>query len=178
MSWFLELTRVVAYGGIGILIGYIVGHEVALHDYAVKHSGEEPKPMPESRMHRRLAAGVKRLPSTETWQRAGVLLAMVALLLTGIAVLKQRANDAADLEQRCRDLRQVVATIEARAEPAAQAADLNDELWVGVRRVLLSLGGTTDSPLIHQIDHYLEKRADAKRAQQRNPISTDILEGC
>lgn len=174
MTGLLELTRIVGYGGIGILIGYLLGVRERDRHYLAHHP-EAARAM-KSKTHR---------PSGRTVQTLVVVFVMVALLLTGLTSIqsnRDRAEDArqdrAASDQRCDDLRKVVAALEARSKVNSDTTDLNDDLWRGIRHIFLDFPGGNESPLLTQIDEYLDQRREQKAELADNPITTDILTGC
>lgn len=174
----LELIRIVAYGGLGILVGYIVGCR-ASDDHELKASILNPSGDTVSE------SGRPRWLNQSALVTAAIVLCMVALLGTGVAILvnnrandRQDAEDAAQRARLCEAVSELTDTLNTRTKATREAARVNDELWRGIRHLVIKFSEKPNNPLLDRIDVYLNKRRDLVAEQKANPYNTVKLKDC
>lgn len=143
-----ELARVVAYGGIGMVFGFVVGF-LASDGHRLSTAlleGENPMPTPQARHARQ-----RRMQLLQT---TTVVVVMVAMLLTGVSWMQTaRANKEADLRE-CRRLSEVSVALQGRTAVYKEKAIPEQELWRELRREIIKLT-SRDNPAVAAIEEYL-----------------------
>lgn len=163
-----EFARILAFGGLGYLVGFLVGRR-AQDDHRLRASilGETETPM-------------KMPVRAGTLQRVTILMVMVALLASGVTSIAQARRNAEQDARQCEAVRELVDRITVRTDALGRADATGDDLWRGIRRVLVrQFDHGPQHPLVDKIDTYLIRRQNYKAQAQANPYtSSDLLEGC
>lgn len=164
-----ELVRIVAYGGGGILLGFVVGLWANdRHTLVTTVLGESERDMPTRRP----------FLSPARVQTLVVILVMIALLLTGLSWLRVEQENQEQDERDCRTLASLATTLRERTAVYREAAQPERDLWTDLRRTLIASGVRANSDLVRSIDVYLAQQASYIRHLKRNPYPRNVLEEC
>lgn len=158
-DWIDELVRIVAYGGLGWILGFIACLWVAdRHQVTAELLGEAAKDVPSKR----------RVMSTENVQTVIVIALMVMMLVTGLLWLRADAENAAQDKRECLRSAETARVLRMRTDNYLEAAVAERALWLDVRRVFVK-SGASDNPLLKSIDDYLQENRRAVIHLRANP---------
>lgn len=164
-----ELVRIIAYGGFGVFLGYVVGlwtndrHTLIT---TVLHEAERDMPT------RRPFLSPARIQSIIA------IFVMVALLLAGVSLLRSESEAARQNERDCRTIATISDTLRERTQVYREAARPERDLWRDLRRTLLAQGIPARSDLVRSIDVYLTQQESYIRHLKRNPYPKNVLQEC
>lgn len=120
---------------------------------------------------------IKRFDSAG-WRLLALVLACVALCLTGVQAVVAAKQSASQTERLCNVVGDLLTTLDTRSDAGAAAQDKVDDLWKDQRRVLIGLGASPDDPIIQNIDEYLAARAEQKHVIQTDEYPADLEGVC
>jgi uncharacterized protein YneF (UPF0154 family) len=164
-----SLVSAIAYGGIGLFIGFLVGVTVAdRHQIQVAILEGDPDQMPEPR-------GLLRGP--DRLQRLIVILVMVALLLAGLGWLQASKQEKKRQQDNCELLRDMTQVLRDRSLANEDQASYNRQVWTDLRRIIVKGGQSPKSPVIVSIDKYLASQREYARKVNATPYPQPP-EGC
>lgn len=165
-----ELARVVAYGGLGTIGGFLAGVWVNdRHRLVTTILDEAERDVPTSRS-RRL--------SGHTLQTFTVVIVMVAMLLTGLTWMQsERVNNMQD-ERDCQTLLDLSTILRDRTKVYREAAIPERRVWLDLRRNLLDLGAKQNDPIVLSINRYLTAQERYVEHLANNPYPTAARKDC
>jgi hypothetical protein len=165
-----ELARVVAYGGVGTIGGFIAGVWVNdRHRLVTTILDEAERDMP---------SGRSRRLSGNTLQTVTVVIVMVAMLLTGLTWMQtERVNNAQD-RRDCETLSQLSEILRDRTKVYREAALPERRVWLDLRRNLLDLGAKQNDPIVLSINRYLTAQERYVEHLANNPYPTGVRKDC
>ena len=170
MSEYLpELVRVVAYGGLGAFVGFLIGLWAGDRHRVIEEVLHEAE---------RDVATKRKLISADRLQTVIVIGFMVLMLLTGLVWLQ---SDQEDAEQDKRDCLRAAATTQAlreRTDNYIESATSEQKLWRDLRGQLIAMGGRPDSPLIDSIDRHLTDQRSYLDHLRDNPVPRGSAQDC
>lgn len=170
MSEYLpELVRVVAYGGIGAFVGFLVGlwagdrhrvieevlHEVE-RDEVTKH----------------------KLISGDRLQTVIVIGFMVLMLLTGLVWLQTDQENAEQDKRECLRTAETTEVLRERTDNYLESATSEQTLWRDLRSQLVGMGSPPNSPLIDSIDRHLKDQRTYLDHLRSNPVPRGTARDC
>lgn len=172
-----ELTRIVAYGGGGVLLGFIVGRR-ANDDHALKTSILYASEAPVSDANP--SKPKHRWANEDTLRYVLVIGLMVAMLGTGLTFLLNDRANRNQQQQLCTAVSSLTHTLNKRTDASREAAAINDDLWRGLRHLIVKLSppDKKKNPVLPLIDVYLNKRRELVAEQKANPFDTVNLKDC
>lgn len=158
-----ELARVVAYGGIGMVFGFVVGFMVS-DGHRISRTlleGDDPMPTPQARRARQ-----RRMQLLQT---TTVVVVMIAMLLTGLSWMQTARTNTEQDRRECRRLSEVSAALQGRTSVYKEKAIPEQELWRELRREIIKLTGDRTSPAVAAIEEYLKSQRLYVKHLAENP---------
>jgi len=147
-----ELARVVAYGGIGMVFGFVVGFLVNDGHRLSRTLLEGDDPMPTSQARRTRERRIQLLQTTT------VVVVMIAMLLTGLSWMQTERTNTEQDRRECRRLSEVSLALQGRTSVYKEKAIPEQQLWRELRREIITLTGSRTNPAVQAIEEYLKSQ--------------------
>lgn len=156
----LELAKVLAYGGAGILIGYLLGVRANdQHRLTTEVLNEAEADVPDKR----------RILKGDVLLRLCVFVAMVAMLLTGVAWMQKDQRDAQQDMRDCRRASDTAETLRERTQNYLEKGHA-DLVWkLQLRDAMVKLGAEPSSPFLRATSESIAKDRDYIAHLRENP---------
>lgn len=156
----LELAKVIAYGGLGCLLGYLGGVRAAdRHRLTTEILDEAEVDVP----------GKRRLLGRDAVQTVVVVAVMLAMLLTGISWMQSDQDNAEQDQRDCRQAAETAKTLRERTANYLEKARADLQWKLEIRNAMVQLGAEPDSPFLAATRESIAKDREYVDHLKENP---------